>query len=63
MKDQYLKYLSETNDEKLIPLMEKYFNDEINIEDLGYEVMELGHFSYKMFVKEQNINSLLNDSE
>jgi len=61
MKDKYLRYLSETKEEKLIPLMERYFNDEVSIEDVGIEAMKYGYLSYQRFRKEENLNTLLRD--
>lgn len=61
MEQEYLKYLSETKDERLVPIMEKYFNDILGIEDVGMEALDLGYLSYKLFVKEQSLNELLGD--
>lgn len=59
MEKKWLKYLSESGNEELIPLMEKFFNDELSLEDLNCEVYDMGLVTLGVFEKEEMIKNLL----
>lgn len=60
MEEKWLKYLSETKDERLVPLMERYFNGNMSINELNGEIQSLGYIDFYIFRKEYIINDILN---
>ena len=41
--------------------MERFFNDEIDFEELNLKVYDLGLLDYRMFKKEKNLDTLFGD--
>lgn len=60
MENKWLKYLSDQNNEELIPIMEQFFNDEIDLMELNDKVCNLGLLDFSQFKKEKNIDDILN---
>ena len=63
MEKKWLRYLSKQNNKELIPLMGKYFNGDIDVQELSNEVYILGLIGFSQFHKELIINEIMNDSE
>lgn len=61
MEENWFKYLSDQNDENIVPLMESFFNDKLTVNELSDEAEELGYRSFHMFQKDVKINELLGD--
>ena len=61
MKEKWLKYLSECGEEKLIPIMEKFFTDKINFIELNEEVSNLDLVVFKTFEKDLIMSDLLKE--
>ena len=59
MKEKWFKYLSEQNKEELIPIMEKFFNDTIDFDELNNEVDKLDLLNFRKFNKDTIINDIL----
>ena len=61
MKEQWLKYLSEQNNEELIPFMEDFFNDNIDFEELNEKVHNLELLDFYVFRKDKYIDEILDE--
>lgn len=59
MKEKWFKYLSEQNNEELIPIMENFFNDTIDFDELNNEVDKLDLLNFRKFNKDTIINDIL----
>jgi hypothetical protein len=62
MENKWLNYLSEQNNEKLIPIMEAYFSDNIDFEELNGKVFDLELLDFNQFKKDFYINEILGDN-
>lgn len=63
MLEKWYAYLSDQKNPDLAPLMESYFNDNIDLEELNYSIMELDAqiLTYAEFKKDQYLDQLLDE--
>ena len=61
MEKKWLKYLSESGNTELVPIMEKYFNEEIDLMELNDEIYNIGLATLDVFKKDIEIDKLFKD--
>tara|TARA_R110000772_G_scaffold2410_2_gene8429 strand:- start:54253 stop:54441 length:189 start_codon:yes stop_codon:yes gene_type:complete len=61
MKEQWFKYLSEQNNEELIPTMIDFFNDVIDFDELNEKVANLDLVDFYIFKKNSYIDDILGE--